>query len=570
MSRSLARVVSRLAPGLAALLAYQRRDLRFDVVAGLSVAAVALPVGIAYAEIARVPAVVGIYAAIFPLFAYALFGASRQLITGPDAATCIMAAASIGALAGGDPAQHAALMVALTLLTGVFSIIAGMARLGFIASFLSQPILVGYLNGIALIILVGQLPKLCGFASHTDGFFPQVAALTQHIDQIHPPTLLVGLATLALLAALQRLAPRLPGVLIVVVAGIVAAFALSLEDRGVAVLGTVPAGLPTLRWPSLDFTQFDRLLENAAAITLISFTSGVLTSKSFARRHRYDVDANRELIGFGASNLASGLVGGFPVTGAASRTAVNDVAGGRTQLTGVVAGVAMLIFLLFFTAPLTLLPTSVLAAIIVASACGLFDFAALRSLRDASGRELAFSLATTAGVLILGVFSGVLLAVLLSVLWLLSAGSRPHDAVLGRAPGVRGFHDIGDYPDATTIPGLLIYRFDADLVFYNCDHFRDRVLQHIADAAQPVEWVLIEASPINVIDYTAIQKLDELREELKDRGITLAVSRLKQSLHRYFRPTWFDEWDEAEGLPVFATVKAAIAAFEKRGRRGEG
>jgi high affinity sulfate transporter 1 len=561
------RRLRRFAPGLATLLGYDRCNLPFDVVAGLSVAAVALPVGIAYAEIARVPAVVGIYSAIFPLFAYALFGSSRQLMTGPDAATCIMAAASIGAVAGGDPERHAALMVALTLMTGLFYIVAGIVRLGFIANFLSQPILVGYLNGIALIILAGQLPKLFGFASTGDGFFPQVGAFVRHLGATHPPTVILGGGLLVLLVTLQRLVPRLPAALIVAILGIVAVATLGLASRGVAVLGSVPAGFPTLRLPSFDFDEFKHLVGDAAGIMLISFTSGVLTSKSFARRNRYDVDANQELIGFGACNLASGLAQGFPVTGADSRTAVNNATGGRTQLVGVVAGGAMLVFLVFLTGPLAQLPTTALAAIIIVSACGLFDFAAVRSLREASGRELAFSLATTVGVLILGVLPGVLLAIVLSLLWLLSVGSRPHDSILGRAPGVRGFHDIKDYPDAATIPGLLIYRFDADIVFFNCDYFKERVLEHISEATTTVEWVLIDASPINVVDYTALQKLGELREELAARGIVIAYARAKQSLARFFREAWVVDRKKTDGAVIYPTVKSAIYAFEQRTRQ---
>ena len=258
------------------------------------------------------------------MFAYALFGSSRQLMTGPDAATCIMAAASIGAVAGGDPQRYMALMVALTLMIGLFNIVAGIARLGFIANFLSQPILVGYLNGIALIILVGQLPKLFGFASEASGFFPKVVEFVERLDATHPPTLVLGAGLLVLLVALQRLAPRLPGALIVVAVGIVTVAVLALQHRGVAVLGSVPAGFPSLRLPSFDFAEFENLFRDAAGITLISFTSGVLTAKSFARRNRYDIDANQELMAFGACNLASGLAQGFPVTGAASRTAVND------------------------------------------------------------------------------------------------------------------------------------------------------------------------------------------------------------------------------------------------------
>ncbi|MEJ2007531.1 MAG: SulP family inorganic anion transporter [Acidobacteriota bacterium] len=554
--------LDRVAPGLAALRAYEKSNLRFDIVAGLSVAAVALPVGIAYSEIARVPAVVGIYSAIFPLFAYALFGSSRQLMTGPDAATCIIAAASIGAIAGGDPQRYAVLMVALTLMTGLFYIIAGSARLGFIANFLSQPILVGYLHGIALVILIGQLPVLMGFSIQGEGFFPQVGAFVERIGLTQPAALALGGSLLLLLLVMRRLLPRLPGPLIVAVFGIIAVMVLGLADHGVAVLGAVPAGFPPFQVPTLSFTEFRSLIPDAAGLTLISFTSGVLTSKSFAQRAGYDIDANQELIGFGACNLASGLAQGFPVTGADSRTAVNNATGGRSQVAGIVAAVAMLAFLLFFTGPLAQLPKTALAAIIIVSAFGFFDYAALRTLRSASGRELLFSLATTAGVLFFGVLPGVLMAVILSLLWLLSVGSRPHDAVLGHVPGKEGFHDIKDAPGATTTPGLLIYRFDSGVVFFNCDHFKERVRQKIREAAAPVEWVLVDASPINVVDYTALEKLHDLRKELAAQGIVLAYARVKGNLAYFFRPAWVKELHIV--APMFPTIESAVQAFEQR------
>ncbi|HTP64839.1 MAG TPA: sulfate permease [Geobacteraceae bacterium] len=559
--------LGRFAPGLAALMNYEKSNFRFDIVAGLSVAAVALPVGIAYAEIARVPAVVGIYSAIFPLFAYALFGSSRQLMTGPDAATCIMAASSIGAITGGDPSRYSLLMVALTLMTGLFYIAAGIARLGFIANFLSQPILVGYLHGIALIILGGQIPKLFGFSAQGDGFFPQVAAFVEHLGSTQPATLALGGSLLLLLIAMKLFLPRLPGPLIVAAIGIIAVIALRLTDRGVAVLGPVAAGLPPFQLSIPGLSELRRLVLDAAGLMLISFTSGVLTSKSFARRSGYDIDANQELIGFGAANLASAFVQGFPVTGADSRTAVNSATGGRTQLVGIVAGVAMLSFLLFFTPALALLPKTALAAIIIVSAFGFFDITALRTLWRASGRELLFSLATTGGVLFCGAFPGVFIAVILSLLWLLSAVSRPNDAILGRVSGIDGFHDIKDYPEATTIPGLLIYRFEADLVFFNCDLFKERVQQEIRRAATPVEWVLVDASPITVIDYTAMQMIQEFREELAAQGIELAFAKARHHLAHFFRPAWVEEIKSVGSLQLFPGIKSGIQAFEQRVRR---
>jgi len=554
----------RFAPGLEALLHYQPAWLGRDIAAGLSVAAIALPVGIAYSDLAGVPAVVGMYSAIFPLLAYAVFGSSRQLMTGPDAATCIIVAASLGPLAGGDTRLYLALMVVLTLMTGVLYVIGGLARLGFIANFLSQPILAGYLNGIAVIILTGQLPKLCGYSSSVDEIFSKWAEFPEKLPHSHLPTLILGICLLAAMVVLRRFSPRLPAALVVVVAGIAVVAALELDQHGVAILGRVPAGLPDLHLAPVAAEKLRSLFVDAAGITLVSFTSGVLTAKSFARLNRYDIDANQELIAFGAANLFAGIAQGFPVTGADSRTAVNNAMGGKTQLVGVVAAAAMLAVLFFLTAPLGYVPITALAAVIMVSSVGLFDFATLRELYRSSRRELLLSLATTVGVLLLGVLKGVLLAVILSLLWLLAIGSRPHDAVLGRVPGIKGFHDITDYPGAVTVAGLVLYRFDANLVFFNVDYFRDRVRSIIAAADPPVEWFVVDASAINVVDTTALQKVDELREELAARGIVLGTARVKRSLTRFFDPQWMRRRTAEYAAYRFPTLKSAVHAFNTR------
>ena len=362
--------LERWAPGLAALLRYDPAWLTKDVAAGLSVAAIGLPVGIAYAELTGVPAAVGIYAAIFPLVPYALFGSSRQLILGPDAATCIMVAASLAPLAQGDPARYLALLPVLTLVTGALYVVAGLGRLGFLASFLSQPMLTGYLNGIAIVIIVGQLPKLLGYPSEADEVLPQLLEFVQRLGQSHLPTALLGLALLAGLLALRRAAPNVPAALVVVVAGIAAVATFDLQAIGVKVTGPVPAGLPTPTWTWFDPATYRGLLDEAAGIVLISFTGGVLTAKSFARRNRYEIDANQELIALGAANLAVGLGQGFPVTGADSRTAVNDAMGGQSQLVGIVAAGAMLLVLFLLTGRSP--ATAALAAVILVSAAGLF------------------------------------------------------------------------------------------------------------------------------------------------------------------------------------------------------
>ncbi len=406
-----------------------------------------------------------------------------------------------------DPERYLALMVVLTLMTGILYVVAGFARLGFIANFLSLPILTGYLNGIALIIVAGQLQKLFGYSGEAEEFFPKLLEFIEKLDQSHLPTLILGLGLLAVLVILRRIAPKLPAALVVVVVGIVAVVLLGLDQQGVALLGSVPAGLPSLHIAVFDHAVFKELFADAAGIALVSFTSGVLTAKSFARRNRYEIDANQELIAFGACNIASGLAQGFPVTGADSRTAVNNAMGGKTQLVGIVAAGSMLLILFFLTQPLGYVPTAALAAVIMVSAVGLFDFAELRSLYEISRRELLLSVGTTLGVLILGVLPGVLLAVALSLFWLLTVVSRPHDGVLGRVKGIKGFHNIADFPEATTIPGLILYRFEANLVFFNADHFRDRVRAIIAAAETPVEWVVIDASSINVVDVTSLHKI---------------------------------------------------------------
>lgn len=566
-ANTVGRWISRFVPGAMAFLKYQRADFRFDLIAGCSVAAVALPVGIAYAQIAGVPVVYGMYSALVPLLVYALFGSSRQLIIGPDAATCIMVASALGPLAGGNPQRYMELMTAITLITGFFHIVFGLCRFGFIANFFSQPILVGYLNGIALIILAGQLPKFFGYQSETADFFGKLLEFTQKIEGTHLPTLILSAAALALLFALKRWAPRWPAALIVIVLAIIAVQALHLGAHGVVILGAIPPGFPSFHLPFFDPLRFKTLVQHAGGIALISFTSGILTAKSFARRNRYDVDANQELIAFGACNIAAGLVQGFPVTGADSRTAVNNAMGGKTRMVGIVAAGTMMLFLLFCTAPLASLPNAALAAVIAVASIGLFDLDSLRELYAASRRELIFSLITTAGVLFFDVLPGVLLAIALTLLWLLLAASRPHDAVLGRVPGLGGFHDISDYPDAVTIPGLLLYRFDGNLLFFNVDYFKERIMAEIAQSPAPIEWVVVDASPCSDVDITALHKLSDLREELEGRGIVLYFVRVKQILWKSFHPAWVASQSPKNKEFWSNTLSFAVEAFGQRERQ---
>ncbi len=560
------RLVRRFMPGLEMFSRYEVSWLPRDLAAGLSIAAVALPVGIAYADLAGVPAVYGIYAAIFPLFAYALFGSSRQLMVGPDGATCILVAALITPLAAGDPDRYLTLVVVLTLMTGVLYIIGGILRLGFIANFLSQPILIGFLNGVALIIMVGQLKKLFGYSGDAGEFFPKLLEFFTNIGGSNLPTLILGLVLLAVMLGLRRFLPRVPNGLVVVTVGILAVWAFGLDDRGVAVLGTVPAGLPSAHLPGFRVSLFEELIGSAAVLVLVSFTSGILTAKSFARRNRYDINPDQEMIAFGAANFASGLAGAYPVTGADSRTAVGNAMGGKSQMMGIFAAVTMLLVLFFLTDPLGLVPDAALAAVIIVAAYGLLDIGALRELYTMSYREFVLSIGTTIGALVFGVLPGVIVAVGLSLIWLLMVTSRPSDAVLGRVEGMKGFHSVGDFPEATTVSGLLIYRFDSDLVFFNVDYFRDRLRKAIDESKTPVEWVVVDASPINVVDATAINKIDDLREELAARGIELRFARTKGGLRRFFRKEWTKAFTEARAAIVFPTLRSAVKAFNKRNK----
>ncbi len=560
------RLARRFVPGLEMFSRYEASWLPRDLAAGLSIAAVALPVGIAYADLAGVPAVYGIYAAIFPLFAYALFGSSRQLMVGPDGATCILVAALITPLAAGDPDRYLTLVVVLTLMTGILYIIGGVLRLGFIANFLSQPILIGFLNGVALIIMVGQLKKLFGYSGDAGEFFPKLLEFFTNVGGSNLPTLILGLALLVLMLGLRRFLPRVPNGLVVVTVGILAVWAFSLDGRGVAVLGTVPAGLPSAQLPGFRLSILEELIGSAAVLVLVSFTSGILTAKSFARRNRYDINPDQEMIAFGAANFASGLASGYPVTGADSRTAVGNAMGGKSQLMGIFAALTMLLVLFFLTDPLALVPDAALAAVIIVAAYGLLDIGALRELYTMSYREFILSAGTTLGALVFGVLPGVIVAVGLSLVWLLMTTSRPNDEVLGRVAGMKGFHSIGDFPEATTVPGLLIYRFDSDLVFFNADYFRDRLRKAVAESETPVEWVVVDASPINIIDATAINKIDDLREELAARGIELRFARTKGGLRRFFRKEWAKSFTEARAAIVFPTLRSAVKAFNKRNK----
>ena len=552
-------MIARFLPGLAALSRYQRSWLRDDLVAGVSVAAVAMPIAIAYSQLAGVPPAHGLYASILPLVAYALFGSSRQLIMAPDAATCAIVAATVAPLAGQDPDRYISLSMALAMFTGVLCIVAGVARLGFLTNFLARPILTGYLNGIALSIISGQLGRFFGFAVPSSGFFRLLVEFVSNLGRTHGLTLGLGVATFVLLRLLKRIAPKIPGPLVALAAGITVSSVFRLGDRGVTLLGAIPAGLPPLMIPDIGSSDIGPLVIGAAGLALISFNSAMVTARSFAVKNRYEIDSNQEFIALGVADIGAGLLQGFAVSGADSRTAVNDSVGGKSQVTGLVAAGLLILVLLFFTAPLALLPITVLAAVLINAAIGLFDLPSLIRLRRVSRPEFRLSLVTFLGVITVGVLPGVLVAVTLALLQLLAKASHPHDAVLGRVPSTGAFHDIKSHPEAETFPGLVIYRFDASLLFFNADHFKSQVRSIVTQAQTGVRCLLLDAETMPLVDTTGAASLDELCAELGERGIVLAIAAAKAPVRAMLDRTGLTQ--RIGSAHLFSTVEAAVAAF---------
>jgi high affinity sulfate transporter 1 len=564
-SSALARLV-RLAPGLPALLYYRRADLPRDLVAGLSVAAVALPVGVAYAQLAGFHPVVGLYASILPLVAYALFGTSRQLIVGPDAATCALVAAAVAPLAAGNPDQYLAYAGSLAFLAGLLSIGASFLRLGAIADFLSKPILVGFLNGVSLHILVGQLPSLFGFSIEAPpGIVIQLLALLAKIDQTHWLTLGVGVATFAVLRGSSSRFKRLPAPLVALVFGAVVVAVFGLDARGVAVVGAVPPGLPELSWPAVPLGMIDDIAGPAAGIALVSFSSMMLTARSFAAKNRYTIDVDREFAALGAANIAAGLSQGFAVSGTDSRTAVSDASGGRTQVTGLIAAATIACVLLFFTDLLRYVPVAALGAILVNASLSLLDFATLRRLRRLDRAEFVLSMLATLGVIWFGAIEAIVVVLVLALLRFVRITFRPRVEVLGRVEGLPGHHALDLFPSAQTYPGLALFRFNAPLVFFNAPYFKHQALSAIAEAGPGLKWFVIDALPVTQVDVTGIYELEDLQQTLRERNVELVIAGSMRDKFDLARKGGLAE--TTLDVRHFPTIEQAVQAFQGMGGR---
>ncbi|MGU2509771.1 SulP family inorganic anion transporter [Pseudomonas aeruginosa] len=550
--------LARWVPGLDSLLHYRRAWFRPDVQAGLSVAAIQIPTAIAYAQIAGFPPQVGLYACILPMLIYALIGSSRQMMVGPDAAPAAMVAAAITPLAAGDPQRLVDLSMIVAIMVGLFSIVAGLARAGFIASFLSRPILVGYLNGIGLSLLVGQLGKLFGYEAATSGFVAGILALLENLLHIHWPTLILGSLSLLLMVLLPRRFPQLPGALCGVLLASLAAALLGLDRYGVELLGEVPAGLPQLSWPQTSLEELKSLLRDATGITVVSFCSAMLTARSFAARHGYSINANHEFVALGLANIGAGVSQGFAISGADSRTAVNDMVGGKTQLVGLVAALVIAATLLLLNKPLGWVPMPALGAVLLLAGWGLIDVQALKGFWKLSRFEFSLCLLTTVGVLSVGVLPGIFVAVSIAVLRLLYYTYRPSDAVLGWMHGIDGQVELAKYPQATTLPGLVIYRFDAPLLFFNADYFKQRVLA-VVDGSERPNAVLLNAEAMTNLDISGLATLHEVQQILKAQGVHLSLARVTgQTLDLLQRSSMLGE---IKPPLVFSSVRSGVSAY---------
>ncbi|MGY4477537.1 SulP family inorganic anion transporter [Bradyrhizobium sp. USDA 3364] len=516
-------------PGLNTLRRYQGAWLPHDIFAGLVLATMLVPVGIAYAEASGLPGIYGLYATIIPLLAYAVFGPSRILVLGPDSALAAVILGVIAPLSGGDPKRAVTLAAMMAIVSGTICIVAGLARLGFLTELLSKPIRYGYMNGIALTVLISQLPKLFGFSIEGDGPLRSLWAIVGAIldGKTNGATLVIGLATLAVILLLAR-NKRLPSILIAVVAATVVTGVLGLGTRyGVKVLGPLPEGLPGFAIPWIGYGDIVQVLIGGCAVALVSFADTSVLSRSYAARLGDRVDPNQEMVGLGAANLAAGFFQGFPISSSSSRTPVAEAAGARTQLTSIIGALAIALLLLMAPNLLQHLPNAALAAVVIAAALSLFEISDLRRIYRIQQWEFWLSVVCFVGVAGLGVIPGIGLAIVLAIVEFLWDGWRPHSAVLGRASGVKGYHDITRYPGARQVPGLVLFRWDAPLFFANAEFFRERALAAIAKSPTPVRWLVVAAEPVTSVDVTAGDILAELDETLHARAIELCFAELK-------------------------------------------
>jgi high affinity sulfate transporter 1 len=561
--------VRRWIPGVDAVLTYKPAWLPRDIIAGVVLTALLVPQGMAYAELAGLPAITGLYTTIFCLLGYAVFGPSRVLVLGPDSSLGPMIAAVIIPIvgSGGDPARAMALASMLALLVGLMTVLAGIGRFGFIADLLSRPTQIGYMNGLALTILVGQLPKLFGFSVDGDGLIAEAAGFVRGLvdGETVPAAVTIGVSGIVVMLVLQRWLPKVPAVLVAVVASIAAAVVFDVGSRGVDLVGELPRGFPPFTFPWLSWSDLPLLIVGAAGITLVSVTDTISTASSFAARARQEVRGNQEMIGIGSANLAVAFFQGFPVSTSGSRTAVAMRSGAKTQLTGVVGAALILLMLLLVPGLLRNMPQPTLAAVVIVASLSLADLAGVKRLWRQRRVEFVLSTVAFLGVALLGVLPGIGVAVVLSVLNVFRRAWWPYQTELGRAEGVAGYHDLRSYPDAERLPGLVLFRFDAPLIFANARSFREEVSRLSRTDPRP-RWIVVAAEPITDVDTTAADMLEDLDEDLNAEGISLVFAELKdpvrEKIDRYKLTRTIDP------AHFFPTIEDAVATY--RAQTGAG
>lgn len=546
-------------PGVQMLREYQPAWLRHDLAAGLALTAMLVPVGIAYAVASGVPGIYGLYATIIPLLVYALFGPSRILVLGPDSSLAAVILAVILPLSGGDPMRAVALAGAMAVVSGLFCIIVGLARLGFITELLSKPIRYGYMNGIAIAVLLAQIPKLLGFSIDSDGPLRDLTAIVRGVidGKANEIAFMVGAGTLALIFLFKRF-PRVPGILLAVVAATLVVAGFNLSEQ-VSVLGTLPQGLPAFTIPWIRQEDLVPVLIGGCAVAMVSFADTSVLSRVYAARMRTPVDPNQEMVGLGAANLAAGLFQGFPISSSSSRTPVAEAAGARTQLTGVVGALAVTALLLFAPELLQYLPNCALAAVVISAAIGLIEVSDLRRIYRIQRWEFWLSIACTLGVILFGAIEGIVIAIVIAVIEFLWDGWRPYSAVLGRVDGIRGYHDISRYPQARQVPGLVLFRWDAPLFFANAEWFHARVLAAVGESSTPVVRLVVVAEPMISVDVTSADMLAELTDELQAAGVTLCFAGMKDPVKdKLKRFGLFERFGDAAFFP---TTGSAVSTY---------
>jgi len=558
-SRNKLAQITKWVPGIKVLQNYQRAWLFRDLVAGLVLCTLLIPQGMAYAELAGLPAITGLYTTVVCLVAYAAFGPSPYLVLGPDSSLGPMIAAAILPLAAGDIGHSIALAGMLALMVGLINAGAGFAKLGFVADLISKPVRVGYLAGLAITIFFGQLPKLFGFSVDGDNLIQEVSAFFQSLDQTNIWALGVGLLCLAIILGLKRVAPRVPGILIAVVVAISLSALLDLAGKGVSVIGVLPQGFPLPSFPLVALSDLPLLIAAALGMSLVAIGDTISTSAGFAARRGYDIDSNQELVGIGSANLLAGIFSGFPVSTSGSRTAVAEQSGAKTQLTAVVAAILVLAMLLFMPGLVQHMPQPVLAAVVITASISLFEYSAFRHLWKIRKSELVLAIVSVMGVALVGVLEGIVIAVVLSIVQFFERAWRPHSAVLGKVENIPGYHDIQRYPQAQLIPDLVILRWDAPLFFANANLFRDLVRDLISRAETKPYWILVTAEPVTDVDTTAADMLVDLDLELNAAGIHLIFAEMKDPVkEKIVRYGMLDTIDHQHFYP---TIEVAVAAF---------